>query len=163
MLILGKGTCTRQSKADPSGKNPVGSGIGKKDGEVIRRPSQTRRTTTRSKATAAPETMSNLVACPALALLVRSLEATTRRSHAEARGDLHGRKHAHVLRRVCFFNTRASPTGQICGPARRSSAWRPKVGRAIRRCRRNGPGLDPQCRRLKCLTSRFDRSFRTGA
>ena len=41
----------------------------------------------------------NLVACPALALLVRSLEATTRRSHAEARGDLHGRRHLHTLRR----------------------------------------------------------------
>ncbi len=42
-----------QYKADPSGKNQVGSGIGKEDGEVIRRPSQMRRTITRSKAAAA--------------------------------------------------------------------------------------------------------------
>ena len=131
-----------------------GSGIGKKGGEVIRQPAQTRRTTTRSKATAAPENV-NLVACPALALLVRSPEATARRSHAEARGDLHGRKHAHG---VCVLTLEPLPPGRSVArhadhpPGDRKWAARSADADATDRA------LDPQCRPLRCLASRFDRS-----
>ena len=78
MLIPGRESARGSPRRTQAARTKFnGSGIGKKDGEVIRRPAQMRRTTTRSKATAAPEIcqpgcMSRDVS---LALLiVRSLE-----------------------------------------------------------------------------------------
>ena len=93
------------------------------------------RTTTRSKAKASPGNMSTwLHVQRCLTCVVYSEIAGATRLHPEARGDLHGRNHAHALRRLDDDLTLEQPQFRRAGPARRSSAWRPKVGRAIRRC-----------------------------
>jgi hypothetical protein len=99
-----------------------GSGIGKKGGEVIRQPAQTRRTTTRSKAKAAPEIcqpgcMSRDVSLASF----KSEIAGATRLQPEARGDLHGRNHAHALRRLDDDLTLEQPQFRRAGPARRLS------------------------------------------
>jgi hypothetical protein len=75
---------------------------------------------------------------------------------------VNGRKRAYMLRRSNNDLTLEQPLFRRAGgPARRSSAWRPKVGRSIRR-QIDPPMLTPRtglgsCRPVKHLTSRFDR------
>jgi hypothetical protein len=90
----GKRICSRQRpRATPSGKNHVESRIGKK---MERRYAGHHRCAG-SKATAGKNV--NLIAWRCLTSGCVSEIAGATRSHAEARGDLHGCKHAYTLRR----------------------------------------------------------------
>ena len=72
-----------------------------------------------------------LVALRRLTCVVRQI-AGHMRSHAKARGDLHGRRHAHPLRRSDNDLTLEQPLFRRAGgPAHRPPA--PKVGISIRR------------------------------
>jgi hypothetical protein len=152
IVMPGKEPARGRPRRTPSGKNPVGSRIGKK---MERRYAGHHRCAG-SKATAGKNV--NLVAwrCPTCGCVSEIAGAT--RSHAEARGDLHGRKHAYTLRRSDDDLARraaAFPPGRRRGtPIIRLDA---KSGRSYPPMRTPRTGLG-SCRRLKYLPSRFDRN-----
>ena len=111
IMMPGKEPARGRPRRTPSGKNPVGSRIGKK---MERRYAGHHRCAG-SKATAGKNV--NLVAwrCPTCGV---SEIAGVTRSHSEASGDLHGRKHAYTLRRSDDDLTRqaaAAPPGRWPG------------------------------------------------
>jgi hypothetical protein len=135
----------------PSGKNPVGSRIGKK---MERRYAGHHRCAG-SKAAAGKNVNLDAWGCPTCGV---SEIAGATRSHAEASGDLQGRKHAYTLRRSDDDLTRraaASPPGRWPGtPIIRLDT---KSGRSDLSIVTLRTGLG-SCRRRKYLTSRFDRN-----
>jgi hypothetical protein len=79
--------------ADRRRKDQVGSRIGKKDGECMRRPSQMRTIEGYSRGKMSVWLHGDV----SPASCVSEIAGHTR-AHAEARGDLHGRRHLHTLR-----------------------------------------------------------------
>jgi hypothetical protein len=147
-----KRTCSRQTEADAKRREPHWqSRIGKK---MERRYAGHHRCAG-SKATAGKNV--NLVSwrCPTCGV---SEIAGVTRSHSEASGDLHGRKHAYTLRRSDDDLTRraaAAPPGRRRGtPIIRLDT---KSGRSDLPMRTPRTGLG-SCRPLKYLISLFDRN-----
>ena len=108
----GKRTCSRQTKADAKRQEPRWKQDLKEDGEAIRRPSQMRRIEGHSRKKCQPGCM-EMSTCGCVSEI-----AGATRSHAEVRGDLHGRKHAYTLRRSDDDLTRraaAAPPGRWPG------------------------------------------------
>ena len=114
-----KRTCSRQIKPDAKRQEPRWKQDRKEDGEAIHTPAITDAQDRRPQ----QEKNVNLVAWRSLTCGCVSEIAGATRSHAEASGDLHGRKHAYTLRRSDDDLTRRGPLlRQAGGPARRSSA-----------------------------------------